>query len=51
MYYLLYWAIVLSIMIWKWYTGTLTDRRQVRTASPPTDVWPVPVGSGLPWYW
>jgi high-affinity iron transporter len=30
MYYLLYWAIVLALMAWKWYTGTLTDRRQAQ---------------------
>lgn len=30
MYYLLYWAIVLSLLAWKWYSGTLTDRRQAQ---------------------
>ena len=35
MYYLLYWAIVLSLLAWKWYSGTLTDRRQVRPPTPP----------------
>lgn len=30
MYYLLYWAIVLALMWWKWHTGTLTDRREAQ---------------------
>lgn len=30
MYYLLYWAIVLTLLGWKWYTGTLTDRREAQ---------------------
>jgi len=30
MYYLLYWAVVLCLMAWKWHTGTLTDRKQAQ---------------------
>jgi hypothetical protein len=30
MYYLLYWAVILGVMGWRWYTGTLTDRREAQ---------------------
>lgn len=33
MYYLLYWAVVLSLLAWKWWTGTLTDRKEAQVGT------------------